>query len=131
MKNVAAAIFLKGDFVLIARRAQNEKLHGYWEFPGGKQEVGETIFECLEREILEEFNVRCKSKDIYCESVYNYNTGTIRLIGILSELLNESIQLNVHDAYQWVDVNELLEYNLSPADITIAKKLIQDYGKRN
>lgn len=131
MKNVAAAIFLKGNLVLIARRALNENLCGCWEFPGGKQEVGETIFECLEREILEEFNVKCQSKEVYCESIYNYENGTIRLVGIFSELLEESIKLSVHDIYQWVDVNKLLDYNLAPADIAVAKQLIQDYGKCN
>lgn len=129
MKHVSAAIFLKDGLVLIARRGPHENLHGYWEFPGGKQEQAETIFECLEREILEEFNVQCKAKEIYCESIYNYENGTIKLIGILSDLLDDHIELNVHDDYRWIKINDLLKFKLAPADISIAKKLIEDYGK--
>lgn len=129
MKNVSAAIFLENNFVLIAKRGKNEKLSGYWEFPGGKQEENETIFECLEREIKEELNVRCKAKDIFFESFYNYDSGSIRLIAILSNLLETQIELRVHDEYKWVDINDLIEYDFAPADIPIVNKLIDNYGK--
>ena len=125
MKNVSAAIFLKSNSVLIAKRGNGENLAGYWEFPGGKQEQNETIFECLEREILEEFNVKCKAKEIFCESIYNYSNGVIKLIAIFSDLLDNKFELRVHDNYEWVRIKDLLNYNLAPADIPIAKKLIE------
>ena len=129
MKNVAAAIFIQDGSVLIARRANNETLAGYWEFPGGKQEKDESIFECLEREISEEFNVRCKATEIYLESIYSYEKGTINLIAILAELLESCIKLSVHDNYKWVKFDDLIHYNFAPADIPITQKLIIDYGK--
>jgi len=129
MKNVSAGIFLQSSSVLIAKRGQNEKLAGYWEFPGGKQEENETIFECLEREILEEFNVKCKAKNIFAESIYNYDNGTIKLIAIYSELLDNSIKLNVHEEYRWVIISDLANYKFVPADIPIVEKLINDYEK--
>jgi len=54
---VTAAVFEQGNKVLIAQRPQNSLLGGMWEFPGGKQETGETLESCLEREILEELGV--------------------------------------------------------------------------
>lgn len=130
MKNVSAAIFLKKDEVLIAKRGKNKHLSGYWEFPGGKQEEDETIFECLEREIFEEFNVKCKTKNIFFECIYDYDNASIKLIAIFSDLLDESIELKVHDEYKWVKIAKLLEYTLAPADIPIAKKLIDKYENR-
>lgn len=127
MKNVSAGIFIKNGFILIAKRGKNEKLAGYWEFPGGKQEDNETIFECLEREIYEEFNVKCKAKEILSENVYTYESGSIKLIAILSDLLESEIKLSVHEKYKWIKITDLNDYKLAPADIPIAKKIIEKY----
>lgn len=129
LKNVSAGIFIQANSVLITKRADKELLAGYWEFPGGKQEREESIFECLEREILEELNVRCKANKVYFESIYNYDNGTINLIAILSDLLESNIELTVHDEYKWVNINDLINYKFAPADIPIVKKLMCDYGR--
>ncbi|ULQ60283.1 NUDIX domain-containing protein [Brucepastera parasyntrophica] len=127
MKIISAAIFIKDCFVLIAQRGKNENLSGYWEFPGGKQEGNEDIFECTKREIFEEFIVKCKAKKIFCESIYDYEPGLIKLIAVLTDLLDERIILKVHEDFRWVKIDELLNYNLAPADIPIAKKNIEVY----
>ena len=49
---MAAAIIQKDDRVLLCRRSQGETLGGFWEFPGGKVEKGETPEQCLQREEL-------------------------------------------------------------------------------
>jgi 8-oxo-dGTP diphosphatase len=129
MQDISAAIFIKNDTVLIAKRNQSGSLPGYWEFPGGKQESGETIFECLEREILEEFNVRCRATSLFAEMVYAYEHGSIRLIGILAELLDDAIELRVHEEYRWVEISRVLEYRLAPADVGIAERLVEMKGE--
>jgi A/G-specific adenine glycosylase len=55
--DVAAAVIHQDGRVLIAQRPPEGMLGGLWEFPGGKQESGETLAECLEREIQEELGV--------------------------------------------------------------------------
>ncbi|QQO10180.1 (deoxy)nucleoside triphosphate pyrophosphohydrolase [Breznakiella homolactica] len=127
MKNVAAAVFIRDGSVLLARRAPGQRMAGFWEFPGGKQEERETIFECLEREIREEFNVPCKALEIYCKHVHRYGAGAINLIAIRSELLDHRIELRVHDASEWIQIPELNSYRVSPADIFVSEKLISDY----
>ena len=57
MIEVIAAIIRNNNKTLIARRRPNKHLGGYWEFPGGKIENGETPEECLVREIKEELGV--------------------------------------------------------------------------
>ena len=49
MKLVTAAIIQNEDKYFIARRGPSEKLSGYWEFPGGKVEEGESLSDCLRR----------------------------------------------------------------------------------
>jgi 8-oxo-dGTP diphosphatase len=129
IKNVSAGIFIEDEHVLLARRAQGEKLAGYWEFPGGKQHENESIYECLEREIYEELQVHCEAKKIYAESIYHYQGGAINLIAIIGKLNSNNIELHVHDRHEWVNVESLLDYNLAPADIPIARKLANQYEK--
>ena len=54
---VAAAVVERDDTFLLTRRLKGTHLAGRWEFPGGKCEPGETLEECLRREMLEEVGV--------------------------------------------------------------------------
>ncbi len=54
--HVTAGVIWKKDQVLIAQRRLDDMLGGLWEFPGGKQQEGESLAECLQREILEELD---------------------------------------------------------------------------
>ena len=128
MKNVSAALIIKGQTILLTRRASGQKLAGFWEFPGGKQEEGETIEECLERELSEELKVASKATSNFYESVYEYPGGKIKLIGILTEIESDNFTLSVHDCAEWANFSDLLNFNLAPADIPIAKKIIEKYG---
>ena len=58
--NVVGAAIIKDGEVLCARRGEGKSLAGYWEFPGGKIESGETQKEALIREIQEELNATIK-----------------------------------------------------------------------
>ena len=123
MINVTAAIIKRNGRVLIAKRSSTSSLPNKWEFPGGKIEPGETPEECLKRELWEEFEINVTVEYFFAESVYTYQHGTIKLIAY-KVLTDEDINiLNAHDAVQWVPANQLLEYDLAPADITIAKEL--------
>jgi mutator protein MutT len=55
---VAAGLVYGEGRYLIARRKPGVHLAGFWEFPGGKREPGETLEECLRRELLEELGIR-------------------------------------------------------------------------
>lgn len=126
MKTVAAAIIEKDGRVLLTRRSRGQALEGRWEFPGGKQEPGETLAACLEREIREELSIIVRAGDVYSESIYHYDQGAIRLVAMTAELLEGEILLSVHDRCEWVKKHRLNDYDLSPADIPIARKLQAD-----
>ncbi|BBP43524.1 (deoxy)nucleoside triphosphate pyrophosphohydrolase [Thiosulfativibrio zosterae] len=125
IKQVTAAIAIQNGKVLITRRATNEKLAGLWEFPGGKLEANETLFECIEREIKEELGVLCLAKEIFTEAIYEYEFGAIKLIAIFIEFESTEFKLTVHDQAEWCFISELGQYELAPADIPIAKELIK------
>ena len=122
---VAAAIAFKEGRVLVTRRAPGQKLAGFWEFPGGKLEPGETLSGCIVRELEEELSVRSVAGNVILESLYEYPGGSINLIAIEVQLLDEEFRLSVHDAAEFVPPSALLSMELAPADVPIAEELIR------
>lgn len=123
MKEVTAAIILRDNKVLIAQRAPGDKLAGKWEFPGGKTEPGETPPECLKREIREELEADVEVLDLFGESIYAYNSGTIKLMAFWCKWISGDFRLNVHSQIAWVNHYELDLYDFAPADIPLVEKL--------
>ena len=105
--DVAAAIILVDDKVFAARRKPGIHLAGYWEFLGGKVENGETPEQCLCRELQEELCVRTKVGDFIGESLYDYGTKVVRLIGYQVKHIEGDFQLNDHDQLCWLAREEL------------------------
>ncbi|MDR3586481.1 MAG: (deoxy)nucleoside triphosphate pyrophosphohydrolase [Desulfosporosinus sp.] len=123
MKEVTAAIIIKENRVLIAERAPGENLAGKWEFPGGKIELGETLQECLKREIREELEVEINVLELFGESIYVYQNGTIKLMAFRCQWISGDFSLNVHSRIKWVTSQELDLYDFAPADIPLVDKL--------
>lgn len=121
---VVAAILQKEDKILIARKKEGKPLAGYFEFPGGKIEKGETPEESLIRELMEEMNIKIAIKEYVGESIYDYGNGkVISLLGYKSEIIDGEIKLSDHDRYEWVTLEEINNYKIAPADIPLIEKL--------
>ncbi len=78
--DVAVGILLKpnGD-VLLACRPEGKPYAGYWEFPGGKVEAGESVIDALKREFEEEIGVRIVSAEPWCGVEHVYAHAHVRL----------------------------------------------------
>ena len=121
---VVAAILQKEDKILIARKKQGKPLAGYFEFPGGKIEEGETPEESLIRELMEEMNIKIAVKEYIGESIYEYgNDKVISLLGYTAEIIDGEIKLSDHDRYEWVTLEQINNYKIAPADIPLINKL--------
>jgi 8-oxo-dGTP diphosphatase len=123
MINVTAAIIKRDGRILIAKRSSTSSLPNKWEFPGGKIEVGETPEECLARELYEEFDIIVTTGEFFVESVYQYERKTVRLLAFKVQYDQDITTMNAHDDVKWVPVEELLDYDLAPADVPIAKEV--------
>ena len=121
---VTAALIEKDGKFLIARRKPGKHLEGKWEFPGGKIEGLETPEECLRRELREEFEIETKVGEFVAESVFEYETIRVRLLGYRVEYISGEFRLNDHDKIEWIHPSEFDTCDLAPADIPIAQKLI-------
>ena len=127
MITVTAAILIHKNKFLIARRKPLIRHAGKWEFPGGKVEIGETPEQCLTREIKEEFSIDITVGRFFCDSTYTYNRGTVHILSYIASWLSGEITPVDHDDYVWAAPRDLLEYDLLPADIPLAKKIMDTY----
>ncbi len=121
VKDVAAAIIVRDGQVLMARRAPGQNLAGYWEFPGGKVEPGETIRACIARELAEELSVTCEPGEIMMQHLHRYDGGAINLIAIYVRMTCDDWRLSVHDDARWIGADALMALHLAPADIPVAR----------
>jgi 8-oxo-dGTP diphosphatase len=78
--DVAVAVFLKPDAsFLLSSRPEGKPYAGYWEFPGGKIESGESVREALTRELTEELNVVIDEATPWFTFMMHYEHATVRL----------------------------------------------------
>lgn len=124
MKDVAAGIITCNGKLLIAQRRHGKNQEYLWEFPGGKLEEGETLPECLKREIKEELDKEIEVGDFFMTSVYEYESGVIRLNAYFATMEDRQIPSHVdHEQVKWIDLSEIDDYTFAPADIPIKEAL--------
>ncbi|AVP58647.1 NUDIX domain-containing protein [Pulveribacter suum] len=77
---VAVGILLRSDGAfLLGSRPAGKPYAGYWEFPGGKVEPGETVEQALRRELLEELGVDARQIELWRVSEHDYPHALVRL----------------------------------------------------
>ena len=126
MIKVVAALIQKDNKILIAQRATGDSnVYGKWEFPGGKVEENETEEKAIEREIKEEFEMEIKAIRFITNNVYKYPTKTIDLRLYECDYISGEFKLHDHLDYKWIDIKDILDYDLASADIPLAKYIME------
>lgn len=121
--NVVAAAIEKDGLIFCAQRPEGKSLGGFWEFPGGKLENGETPEEALIREIKEEFDSEIEVISFLNEASYEYDFGIITMKTYLSKLISGELKLLEHQDSKWLPIEELSELEWAPVDIPAVKCL--------
>lgn len=120
--DVVAAIIVGDGSVLATQRGYGEH-EGWWEFPGGKVEGGETPEEALVREIHEELNASIAVDDYLCTAEYDYPAFHLNMRCYICSLLDASFELLEHHAARWLDADSIDNVQWLPADIQIIEAL--------
>ena len=122
---VCGIIFNSEGKIFIARRKPDKSLGGFWEFPGGKIEKGETGKTSLSRELNEELDMQVEVGEFLIENSHDYGSFRIKLTAYKCEFVEATMKLVDHDQYKWVLPEELLSFELAPADIPIAERVAE------
>ena len=114
--NVVAAVIKKDNLYLITQRNRNKHMGLKWEFPGGKVEVNETLKEALTREIYEELNIDINVYEKLAEESYKDSEINIVLHYFLCSIKDGVINLNEHEAMEWIDKTDFDKYDFVEGD---------------
>ena len=87
--------------VLLGQRPEGKPYAGYWEFPGGKVDPGETIFEALKREFVEELGIHITSAEEWCGVEHVYPHAHVRLHFFISREWTGEPQSLEGQAFAW------------------------------
>ena len=119
---VAAAVIRRGDRIFATQRGYGE-WKGWWEFPGGKLEAGETPQQALVREIREELDAEIEIGDRIRTVEWDYPAFHLTLHCYWCTLISDAVHLNEHAAARWLGREELSAVQWLPADTALVDDL--------
>lgn len=120
--HVVAAIIKKDDKFFVTQRGYGE-FKDYWEFPGGKIEIGENDSQALKREIKEELDAEISLDKFIMTVDYTYPNFHLIMECYLCSLINDSITLIEAEDARFVSKDELDSIDFLPADKILIEEL--------
>ncbi len=126
LPKVVAAVIESEGRVLVARRREGIRFGGFWEFPGGKLEPGETPERGLERELAEELGLETRTGELLCSVVYRGRGLAIELLAYRVLSFEGEPKLTDHDAVRWVEPSALDESAFTEPDRPVVRRLVAE-----
>jgi mutator protein MutT len=123
---VAAGILWNGTQVLIARRQSGDHQGGRWEFPGGKRHAGESIAQCLRREMLEEIGIEIEVGPLWRALTHVYPDRRVTLYFYFCDLTRGTPTPIQCDELRWIPPGELREHDFVEGDLPVLPDLARD-----
>ena len=119
---VTAAVIEDHGHYFVTRRQQGVHLEGYWEFPGGKVESGESLAQCLARELVEELGADVLVGEEIFAVTHDYPDRSVELHFLACTLLNAPVPL-LGQEMRWVPRDQLRSLPFPPADDQLIARL--------
>ena len=119
---VTAAVIERDGAFLLTRRLDGTHLAGHWEFPGGKLHDGETLKQCLAREIREELDAEIEVGLQVLTTSHDYPERSVELRFFRCELKSEPKPM-MGQEMRWVALADLPSVQLPPADDELVRLL--------
>ena len=123
-QQVNGDILVKKKSFLISKRPGNKIYSGFWEFPGGKPEKGESNAEVIRRELMEELGVKTRVGELITNYNYKFLGNVYDLWFYKTRITKGQIKLNAHDKLAWIDPNNFSKFKLLPGDIPALEKIL-------
>ncbi len=122
---VVAAVIRKDDMIFTTARGYGA-YKGWWEFPGGKIEAGETPQEALVREIREELTAEISVGELIKTIEYDYPDFHLSMDCFWATVRSGKLELKEAEAARWLSIEELDEVKWLPADLELIDVIRQE-----
>lgn len=119
---VVAAVIKEGNKIFATARGYGD-YKGWWEFPGGKIEQGETAKEALVREIQEELSIKVEVGDFITAVEYKYPSFYLKMDCYWCAITDGEPVLLEHEDCRWLSLDQLGQVKWLPADELVIKKI--------
>lgn len=120
---VVAGVIVRDGRFLAARRSETMAWAGFWEFPGGKVEPGETLEEALKRELHEELSIAIDAFSLWKVKDKKVTGGAIRLFFHLVTEFSGTPTPREGQDLAWITCDEAKDYSFLPADAEVLSEL--------
>jgi 8-oxo-dGTP diphosphatase len=120
---VAAAIIRDARKFLLTLRGGGRHGAGFWEFPGGKIEQGESVPEALAREVLEELGIVIDVGPLFRTIAHRYDDRRVELEVHEAEWVSGDPQALDVAGFGWVLPEEMPGLPILPADLPVVEAL--------
>lgn len=127
-KNIGVAVIWNDEDEILIDKRKGGFFDGFWEFPGGKLEVGETMENCIKREIREELAIEIAVGDHLISIDYDYHEYLVTLNVYHCYHISGVPQPLECDEIRWVSLREIDRFTFPPANerIIVALHSIND-----
>lgn len=120
---VAAGIIIDRDRILICQRPRSDPYGLQWEFPGGKVQPGESLQDCLRRELAEELSIDADIGREVFRARHRYPDRWVEVTFFLVPSFHGIPRNQVFESITWSERQRLPEYNFLEADREIVARI--------
>lgn len=124
---VAVAVIRKNGKILVCQRKKDARYGLKWEFPGGKLELGETIMQCLARELREELSIEITGvKKMETQTAEYDDGGRYEVAYCFVDDFSGEPRNNVFETIQWTTLDELRSLDILEGNKTFVAQLTHE-----
>lgn len=128
--HIVAGIIFNQDKsqVFITKRPDDKHKGGFWEFPGGKVEEGETIEQAMTRELDEEIGIKVTEQSLFEHLEFDYTDKSLKFDFILVTDFEEQPYGKEGQQGEWVSLESLSQYAFPEANVPILERVVKEFS---
>ncbi|OBT07334.1 7,8-dihydro-8-oxoguanine-triphosphatase [Vibrio sp. UCD-FRSSP16_10] len=113
--------------VYITKRPDNAHKGGFWEFPGGKVEAGESAEQAIERELFEEIGICRLNSEIFQHFDFDYTDKALSFDFLLIHHFEGTPYGKEGQLGHWVEIKDLANYTFPEANVPVVNAVMKQF----